>query len=104
MELIIDRVRTDPAGVQVAPDREQTVIVRAPTLGAGTVPRRERRRLVEEEQLRVAAGLQQRASPPAAELEPARDPALHRERPANATVGVVQAATIAVDEAAGRIR
>ena len=46
-------------GVHVPPDRDQPVVVLAPALGARPVPCRERCRLVEEEELRVAAGLQQ---------------------------------------------
>jgi hypothetical protein len=59
--------------------------------------------LVEEEELRVAARLDERASPPAAKLEPARDPPLDRVSTANASLGVVETAAIAVDEAAGGV-
>ena len=103
MELDVDRVGSDLAWMQVAPDRDETVVVLAPALRAGAVAGRERGHLVEEEELRVAAGLQQRASPPAAELEPARDPALHRVAAANAALRVVETAAIAVDESAGGI-
>ena len=40
---------------------------------------------------------------PAAELEPAGDPALAREAPADAPALVVEAAAVAVDEAARRV-
>jgi hypothetical protein len=64
---------------------------------------RERGRLVEEEELGEASRLQQRVPAPAAELEPAGDPALRRPAPADPPGGVVQAAAVAVDEAARRI-
>ena len=64
----------------------------------------ERRRLVEEEQLREPARLQQPRPLPAPELEPAGDPALDREAAADPAGLVVQAAAVAVDEAAGRVR
>src|SRR5207248_796878 len=62
------------------------------------VPGGKRRRLVEEEELGVAARLQERAAPPAAELEPARDPAPAVVAPANRAPLVVQTAAVAVDE------
>lgn len=62
------------------------------------MPGGERGRLVEEEQLGEAAGLEERASLPAAELEPARDPALAVVAPADATGRVVEAAPVAVDQ------
>src|SRR5262249_28806742 len=53
----------------------------------------------EEEELREAAGLHERAAVPAAEPEPARDPASGRVAAADAAVLVVEAAAVAVDEA-----
>ncbi len=104
MELDVDRVGSDLAGMQITPDRDQTVVVLAPALRTGTVARCQRGRLVEEEELRVTAWLEERAPPAAAELEPARDPTLHRVATANAALGVVERAAIAVHEASGRIR
>jgi hypothetical protein len=104
VELGVDRVGSDLARVQIAPQSDQPVVVLAPALRTGTVAGRERGHLVEEEELRVPARLLQRASSPAAELEPASDPALHRETTANAALGVVEATAVAVDEAAGRVR
>ena len=60
----------------------------------------ERRRLVEEEELGEASGLQQRAALPAAELEPARDPAPSVVAAADPPGVVVEAATVPVDQAA----
>jgi hypothetical protein len=103
VELGIDRVGSDLARMQVAPDREQLVIVLAPALRTGAMAGCERGHLVEKEELRVAARLNERTSPSSAELEPARNPPLDRIAAANATLGVVEAASIAVDEAAGGI-
>jgi hypothetical protein len=64
---------------------------------------RERSHLVEEEELRELAGLEKRAALPAAELEPAGDPAPPVETPANATVLVVQAPAVSVDEPTRRV-
>ena len=60
----------------------------------------ERRRFVEEEELGEASGLQQRTALPAAELEPARDPAPAVVAAADAPFVVVEAATVPVDQAA----
>ena len=104
VELGVDRVGSDLVRMQIPPHGEQTVVVFAPALRAGAMACRERCHLVEEEQLRVAAGLLQWASSPVAELEPARDPALHGEAAADPALGIVEATPIAVDEAAGRMR
>jgi hypothetical protein len=60
----------------------------------------ERRRLVEEEQLGEPSRLQQRTAPPTAEAEPAGDPAPPGVMSADPSRLVVQAAAVAVDEAA----
>ena len=104
VELGVDRVGSDLAGMEVAPDGDQPVVVLAPALRTGAMAGCERGHLVEEEELGVAARLQQRLRLPAAELEPARDPALHRVATANAALGVVEAAAVAVHEASGRVR
>ena len=57
-------------------------------------------RLVEEEELRELARLHQRPPMPAAELEPAGDPALRRPAAPDPTFVVVEAAAVAVDEPA----
>ena len=64
------------------------------------MPGGERGRFVEEEQLREAPGPQQRAAPPVAELEPARDPAAAVVAAADAPFVVVEAATVPVHQAA----
>ena len=66
------------------------------------MPGGERGRLVEEEELREAAGLHQRRAVPAAEAQPAGDPAPAGMVAADAAVRVVQAAAVAVDEPARR--
>ena len=81
-------------------EREEPVVVLAAAERAWPVAGRERGRLVEEEQLREAAGLKERVTLPAAELESAGDPALGRPPPPDLPVRVVQAAAVAVDEPA----
>ena len=58
---------------------------------------------VEEEELGVAARPQERCAMPAAELEPAGNPALAVVAAKTAPVCVVQAAAVAVHEAARRV-
>jgi hypothetical protein len=60
--------------------------------------RRERGRLVQEEQLGEPAGLQEWLAVPAAEPEPARDPSPACIRSADPASVVVQASTVPVDE------
>src|SRR3990172_343937 len=103
VELRVDRVGSDVAGVMLAPDRREAVVVLAPAERARAMPRRKSRRFVEEEELGEATGLQEWFALPSAELEPARDPALPGEAPPNAPARVVQAAAVSVHEAAGRI-
>src|SRR5262245_54845104 len=100
----IDRVRASLAVVELAPERGEAVVVLVPAERTRPVPGGERGRLVEEEELREAAGLHQRAALPAAKLEPARDPALAVEAASDPARRVVEAAAVAVDEAASRIR
>ena len=99
MELLVDRIGPAPAE-----ERLQLSVVLVAALAAGAMPGGECGRLVEEEELREAAGLEQRVPAAALELEPAGDPALDRVGPADAAGVVVQAAAVAVDEAARRIR
>jgi uncharacterized membrane protein len=89
--------------VKLLPDRTESVVVLAATERAGTVPRRERRRLVEEEQLGEPPGLEQGPAQPPTELKPAGDPAPAVVDPADSAVLVVQAAAVPVDEAACRV-
>jgi len=96
----VDRVRARVARVQFAPHGDEAVVVGPPALRARPVAGGERGRLVEEEERRVAPGLDDRVAAPAAELEPARDPAPPHERPAHLSPRVVQAAAVAVDEPA----
>jgi len=104
MELLVDSVRSDRAGMEPRPDLGEADVVLPPAERAGTVPGGERRRLVEEEELRKPSRLEQRFPPPAPELEAAGDPALAGEASPDPTCLVVKAATVAVDEAPRRIR
>ena len=103
VELRVHRVGADLFGMELAPERAEANVVLAPAQRAGTVAGSEGGRLVEEEELREPPRLQQRLPMPAAELEPARDPALAVVCPTDSTGGIVQAAAVAVHEAARRI-
>ena len=90
-----------PGGAR--PDRDEAVVVRAPAERARPVAGGERGRLVEEEQLGEPARLHQRRAVPAAERSrhaiQRRPLKRRRMRPGL----VVQAAAVAVDEAARRV-
>ena len=86
-----------------ADERHEPVVVLAPAERAGPVAGGERGRLVEEEQLREPARLQQPRPLPALELEPAADPALDGEAAPDPAGLVVEAAAVAVDETPGRV-
>src|SRR5262249_7640181 len=100
----VDRVRAFLARMDVLPERREANVVLPAAQRAGPVPRRERGRLVEEEELGELAGLHQRLTVPALELEPARDPALRGVAAANAPLVVVQAPAVPVDEPPRRVR
>ena len=89
MELGVDGVRTYVVRVQRTPDPDEANVILPTTQRAGAVAGRHRRRLVEEEELREAARLHERAASQATELELARDPAFAVVPPADATVRVV---------------
>ena len=93
----------DLAGAAGAADPHEAQIVLVAALGAGPVPGREGGGLVEEEEAGVPARLEQRPAA-ASKLEPAGDPALSVELPANPPARVVQAASIAEDQPAPRFR
>ena len=99
MESFVDDICALLAHMELTPEVDEPVVVLAATERARPVTGCERRRLVEEEQLREAARLHERPSVPAMELEPTRDPALHGEPSADASLGVVKAATVPVHEA-----
>src|SRR5829696_5731206 len=86
--------------MELAPELPEPDVVLTATQCARPVPGRERRRLVQEEQLGELPRLHQRLPVPAAELEPARDPASSSPAPPDPSLLVVQAATISVDLAA----
>jgi hypothetical protein len=104
VELRVDRVRARLSGMPLGPERAEAVVVGAATERARPVAGGEGGRLVEEEQLREASRLEQRRPAPAAELQAARDPTAPGVAAANAPVGVVQAAAIAVDQPEGGVR
>jgi hypothetical protein len=94
MELRVDRVRARGTGVKLAPDLGEADVVLASAQRARPVPGGEGGRLVEEEELRELAGLQEGAAVPPAEREPAGDPALPVVAAADATRVVVQAPAV----------
>ncbi len=98
----VDRIRAAVIGMQLAPQPAETEVVLAPAERAGAVAGGHSRRFIEKEQLSEPARLQQWSAQPAAELEPAGDPAAAGVVLADAPVTIVQAAAVAIDEAAGR--
>ena len=98
VKLSVDRVGSDLAGVKVAPDRDQAVVVLAPAERARAMPGREGGRLVQEEELGEPARLQQRTALPSPKLQLAGDPPLPVVASPDASELVVQAAAVAVDE------
>jgi hypothetical protein len=96
----VDGVCAGRSRVHGAPQREEAVVVLAPAERARAMPGGERGRLVEEEQLRELARLEERRAVPVLEPQPAGDPALAGVAPTDAARVVVQAAAVPVDEAA----
>jgi hypothetical protein len=88
VELRIHRVGTHLHGMTLTPERREADVVLAPAQRAWAMAGSEGRRLVEKEELRELAGLEERFAMPAAKLEPARDPAAAGV-PAPDTSGVV---------------
>ena len=99
MKVRIDLIGAGGAGMELGPDLAESHVVGAAAERARPVAGGERRRLVEEEELREPAGLHQRPALPAAELQAACDPALAVVAPPDPPLGVVEAAAVAVDEA-----
>jgi len=104
MELRVDLVGADLPRVEVAPQRAEPLVVPAAAECTRAMPGSERGRLVEEEELGELARLEQRMTVPAAEGQAAGDPASPVVAPADPPVRVVETASVAVDEAARRIR
>jgi hypothetical protein len=104
VELRVDRIGAGLPRVPISPDRPEAVGVLAAAERTRPVPGRHRRRLVEEEELRELARLQERRAMPVLEAEAARDPALPGVPPPDAPRVVVKTAAVAVDEAAVRRR
>jgi hypothetical protein len=103
MEPTIDRVGVRLTGMEVVPERDESPVVLSSAERAWTVPRGERGRLVEEEELRESTRLQQRMAPPATETKPTGDPPSPVVPATDAALVVVQAAAVAVDETTGRV-
>jgi citrate synthase len=104
LKLGVYGVRADLSRVKTAPDLREADVVLASAEGARAVPGRERRRLVEEEELGEQSRLEERPPLPALELEPAGDPTFGRKAPADSPGRVVQAATVPVDEPVRGVR
>jgi len=100
VKLSVYRIGADLSGMHRAPDRREADVVLVPAQGARAVARGERGRLVQEEQLGEPAGLQQGRPMPVAEAEPARDPSRAGVATTDATVVVVEAATVPLLEPA----
>ncbi len=100
VKLSVDRVGAVLVRVKRSPDLGEPVVVGSPALRARSVPGRQRRRLIQEEQLGVAPWRHQRRPAPTTELKPASDPPAGAVSPADLTVLVVEAATVAVNEPA----
>ena len=80
VEPLVDRVGA-PLAVQAEPERREPVVVRATAERARAMACRERRRLVEEEELGELARLQERRAMPVLEDETTGDPAPNRVAP-----------------------
>src|SRR5947209_11573600 len=100
MELVVDRVRSGLVRVDRRPELNQAVVVSATALRTWPVSSRKRGRLVEEEQLGVAARSHQPRPASPAELKLASDPSPGRVRAADGRVLVVEAAAVAIHEPA----
>jgi hypothetical protein len=104
LQLRVDRVGSVLIGMLLDPDLDEVVVVLPPAKSARTMPGGEGGRLVQKEELGEAARLQQRVTPPAAEPEPAGDPAFAVVPAPDASGFVVEAAAVGVHESAGGVR
>ena len=100
VELCVDRISSALAPMKLRPCRRQPVIVRAAAERTWTMAGGQCGGLVEEEELGEATRLHQRRAAPATELQSARDPPLAAIAPADFAARVVQAAAVAIHEAA----
>jgi hypothetical protein len=103
VQLRVHRVGSDLARMEPLPRAGECVVVLPAAERAGAVSRRERGRLVEEEQLGEPTRLHQGRPVPPAEPEAARDPSPHLITAADVPLIIVEAASIPIDEASGRI-
>src|SRR4029077_7338049 len=91
VQLGVDGVGADLAGMDLPPDLAEAVVVLPPAQRTGPMARGKGGGLVQEEQLGEATGLHHRAALPAAELEPAGNPAAAVVAPPDSLLGIVQA-------------
>jgi hypothetical protein len=80
------------------PGIDERLVVLVPAQSARPVPGRERRGLVQEEELGEATRLHQSTAMPPSEGQLARDPPLAAVRTSDASVHVVHVAAVRVDE------
>jgi hypothetical protein len=99
----VDRVCSAVARVALAPELDEATVVVVAAERTRAVAGGERRRLVEEEELAEAPRTQERAAPPTTEGELAGDPTASTVGAPDRPARVVQAAAVAVDEAARRV-
>ena len=104
MELRVDGISSDRLVVSSPPHLGKADVVLATAQRARPVTGGERRRLIQEEELREPAGLHERGSVPATKFEPTRDPAPAGVSAPDPPRCVVQASTIAVHEPSCRMR
>jgi len=96
----VDRIRAALARVDRLPKLSEAVVVGPPAERARAMSGGKGGGLVEEEELREPAGLEQGTTLPAAEPELARDPPAAGVAAPDRSVLVVEAAAVAVDEPA----
>src|SRR5690348_14881418 len=80
--------------MRAGPGMAESLVILAAALGAGTMPRRQRGRLIEEEQLGVVARMHD-LTPPPAKLQHTHDPAAHLAVTHDLAALIVQHAAIA---------
>jgi hypothetical protein len=99
MKFGVDRVSTWFAAMESrGPSVDEPVVVCSPTLGAWPVACGQSRRLVKEEQFRVATRRHQRRAAAITKIHATSDPALARVAAANRPGVVVKAASVPEDE------
>jgi hypothetical protein len=103
VEPLVVKTRVDLVGTPRSDELEEQLVVGSTAERARPVTRGERGRLVEEEELGEAAGLEQRRAMPVLEPQPARDPSPPGVGAPDGSVRVVETTPVAVHEAARRV-